>query len=130
MDCKKYRDNYDRFNEFPLKEEVWGTEEYQQHVEHFHDCEQCGIWGMEQEAIKKGLDFSIYCCSEMALNLSKGINTEPYKDPDVVIVHNKKYDVYGLPIQDGGTSFIKIKHCPWCGVKLPELKRTTGGKHL
>ena len=75
---------------------------------------------MEQEAIKKGLDFSIYCCSKMAFNLSKGIDTDP----------NKKSDEYGLPIQDGGTSFIKIKHCPWCGVKLPESKKTTVGNHL
>lgn len=59
----------------------------------------------------------------MAFHLSNGIDTDPYEDPDVVIVHNKKYDEYGLPIQDGGTSFIKIKHCPWCGVKLPESKR-------
>jgi hypothetical protein len=123
MDCKDYRDRYERFNKYPIEQAVWDTEEYQQHVEHYHDCELCGIWDMEQKAIKKGMDVSRYCCTEMVFYLSEGIDTDPYDNPDVIIVHNIKFDEYGIPIQDGGTSFIKIKHCPWCGSKLPESKR-------
>ena len=32
---------------------------------------------MEQKAIKKGLDVSRYCCTEMAFILSEGIDTDP-----------------------------------------------------
>ena len=34
-----------------------------------------------------------------------------------------KFDEYGLIIHDGGSSYIDIKYCPWCGSKLPESKR-------
>jgi hypothetical protein len=26
-------------------------------------------------------------------------------------------------VHDGGSSFIEISFCPWCGAKLPESKR-------
>ncbi|WP_208615662.1 DUF6980 family protein [Gottfriedia luciferensis] len=123
MDCKKYRDNYKRYNKFPLDQSVWDTEEYKQYQEHYYDCELCGIWDMEQKAIEKGMDVNKYCCTEMAYHLSKGLDKDPYENPDVVIIHNKKFDEYGIPIQDGGNSFIMIKHCPWCGNKLPQSKR-------
>lgn len=48
---------------------------------------------------------------------------DPYEDADVVIIHNKKYDEYGIPIKDGGTSFISINNCPWCGALLHTSKR-------
>lgn len=36
--------------------------------------------------------------------------------PDVVIEQYKN-DV-GLPVKDGGSSYIKINFCPWCGKKV------------
>jgi len=42
--------------------------------------------------------------------------------PDCLITYIPKWDVYGIIIHDGGSSFIKIKFCPWCGFKLPESK--------
>ena len=38
--------------------------------------------------------------------------------PDKVVT--KKGDVYGLPIKDGGGSFMMISYCPFCGTKLNE----------
>ena len=26
---------------------------------------------------------------------------------------------YGIPVLDGGTSYIRIEYCPWCGKELP-----------
>ncbi len=38
--------------------------------------------------------------------------------PDFVVMKYNKG--YGLPIRDGGSSFIIIKFCPWCGKNLKE----------
>ena len=42
---------------------------------------------------------------------------------DILITYVEPYDEYGLVIHDGGTSFVLVAHCPWCGTKLPESKR-------
>jgi len=36
--------------------------------------------------------------------------------PDLTIV--KVNNEYGMPVRDGGKSYIKIEYCPWCGIKL------------
>lgn len=43
--------------------------------------------------------------------------------PDKVISYIPKFDEYGVLIQDGGTSMLTIKYCPWCGHQLPESRR-------
>lgn len=52
------------------------------------------------------------CCEAMALHL-KEKNIEYYA----------KFREYGIPVKDGGTSFIEIFFCPWCGQKLPTSLR-------
>jgi hypothetical protein len=39
------------------------------------------------------------------------------------IIFNEKFREYGIPVLDGGTSYITLDFCPWCGTKLPESKR-------
>jgi hypothetical protein len=34
-----------------------------------------------------------------------------------------KFAEYGIKVNDGGTGYITMNYCPWCGVKLPESKR-------
>lgn len=48
---------------------------------------------------------------------------DPFSCPDNLIYYSEKFDEYGIIIHDGGPSFSKISHCPWCGFKLPESKR-------
>ena len=55
-----------------------------------------------------------FCCHNMEYYL----NLE-----DKVIVYSSRFNEYGIPICDGGDSYIVISHCPWCGKKLPESKR-------
>jgi hypothetical protein len=43
--------------------------------------------------------------------------------PDNLIYYSAKFDEYGIIIHDGGSSFIVISFCPWCGTKLPESRR-------
>lgn len=39
------------------------------------------------------------------------------------IIYIPKFREYGVKILDGGTSFLEINYCPWCGNKLPENLR-------
>lgn len=55
-----------------------------------------------------------YCCDKMRMYLSLG---------DVAIVYVAKLREYGLPVLDGGSSYILITHCPWCGSQLPSSLR-------
>jgi len=42
---------------------------------------------------------------------------------ETAVVYIPKFREYGLPILDGGTSFIAIVFCPWCGARLPDSLR-------
>jgi hypothetical protein len=44
-------------------------------------------------------------------------------DVDTIIKYVAVFDEYGIPIHDGGSSFIRINYCPWCGTRLPISKR-------
>ena len=54
---------------------------------------------------------------------SGGISIVRISGPDAIIIgdkvfKSKKNKDYGIIIHDGGSSFITIKFCPWCGKKL------------
>jgi hypothetical protein len=38
------------------------------------------------------------------------------------ILYYPKPGDYGIPVLDGGTSYIVLDFCPWCGAKLPQAK--------
>jgi hypothetical protein len=66
----------------------------------------------------------IFCCDLMSYYLDTYFNSDKeVDDPDVIIKYIAKFDEYGIPIHDGGSSMIEVKFCPWCGAKLPESKR-------
>lgn len=46
-----------------------------------------------------------------------------YECPDCLIEYFDKFDEYGIIVHDGGSSFLCIQYCPWCGHRLPESKR-------
>jgi hypothetical protein len=75
-------------------------------------------WGHASERIK-------HCCENMtmALDLVCGQHDDPWECPDVAVVYNEPFDEYGVPIRDGGMSYLLIQHCPWCGVRLPASQR-------
>jgi len=39
------------------------------------------------------------------------------------VVFVSKFREYGLKIFDGGTSYLEIHFCPWCGSRLPDSLR-------
>lgn len=66
-----------------------------------------------------------FCCSEMAASLEHHCeqHADPFDCPDVALVYNEVLDEVGIPIRDGGPSYLLISHCPWCGATLPVSAR-------
>lgn len=66
-----------------------------------------------------------HCCEQMTKQLNSKCSEHPdaFDCADNVIYYSPNFDEYGLIIHDGGSSYIAIKHCPWCGVSLPKSKR-------
>lgn len=46
------------------------------------------------------------------------IHKDPFDCPDKIINYSKKTETCGIIIHDGGSSFIEIKFCPWCGENI------------
>ncbi len=65
------------------------------------------------------------CCAAMraALAFSCEQHADPFECADALVVYNEVFDEYGIPVHDGGASYVLIEHCPWCGVRLPESQR-------
>ena len=63
-----------------------------------------------------------YCCDQMARQAQH--TCEAHSDlrarPDSLVVHLQATGQFGLRVHDGGSSFITIRHCPWCGTNLLE----------
>ena len=64
-----------------------------------------------------------FCCSEMEEHATRqcdaegGVHADRLDCPDTVI-HRYDHGDFGIPIHDGGHSFIVVHNCPWCGASL------------
>ena len=47
----------------------------------------------------------------------------PFDCPDSLIYYASRFDEYGIIVHDGGSSYVSIDFCPFCGARLPESKR-------
>jgi|SRR5687768_16912282 len=120
MNLARFKELNKKFSKLPLSREVWDTPEYEEYMEAFHNDKQCQEWELKRRIKAAGINYKNYCCNDMAYHLiedkvSKGKDEINY---DCVITHDKKGKTFGLPIHDGGSSYIKISHCPWCGKQL------------
>jgi hypothetical protein len=43
---------------------------------------------------------------------------EPGRCPDAVVYYSQPNKVFGIRVQDGGSSYLIITFCPWCGRRL------------
>lgn len=61
-----------------------------------------------------------HCCDRMNYDLDQicEIHTERTDCPDALIYCNDEQTEYGMYVHDGGTSYITISYCPWCGTRL------------
>ena len=60
------------------------------------------------------------CCDRLEAHLRWSCDThdDPFDCPDAVIIRTASG--FGLPIHDGGSSYIEVDFCPWCGGKLAD----------
>jgi hypothetical protein len=46
------------------------------------------------------------------------VHNDQFDCPDRIIYFSQKTNEYGIIIHDGGSSWISIKYCPWCGIQI------------
>jgi len=63
-----------------------------------------------------------HCCEMMRSNVENGCVQHPdrFECPDALVNYSELSGAYGLIVHDGGSSFIEIAFCPWCGAKLAD----------
>jgi hypothetical protein len=118
LDCKDYRLKYSIFTKFPLAMKVYESKEYELWQEHGFECESCKQWDINQQVIARGLEPTDFPCLHIAYysTMPCDIHNDPWECPEMTIV--KTSQGYGIPVRDGGSSYISISYCPWCGIRL------------
>lgn len=66
------------------------------------------------------------CCIDLAehLDFQCHLHQDPLDCVDAVVFRDGSGRI-GLPIHDGGSSYIAIRHCPWCGSRLKKQPAAT-----
>lgn len=61
-----------------------------------------------------------HCCIEMTKRIEHKCeqHKSPFECPDSIVVYSDNNKKYGIIIHDGGSSYIVIDFCPWCGKSL------------
>jgi hypothetical protein len=67
----------------------------------------------------------IYCCEEMKSQVGYRCaqHPDPFDCADKLIHFSEQQSLFGIIIHDGGSSFIAIEYCPWCGQKLSDTPK-------
>jgi len=62
----------------------------------------------------------MHCCESMQYWAEHRCNEhpDPTECPDNIIFFTATHRKYGIRVHDGGSSYIEISHCPWCGKNL------------
>ena len=65
------------------------------------------------------------CCVDMAraVDWSCEQHADAYQCPDALVAFSARFQEYGLIVHDGGSSSVRIHHCPWFGRRLPVSQR-------
>lgn len=68
-----------------------------------------------------------HCCDEMRYHVFETDLTNGSDAENKIVYFSPCFREYGIPVMDGCTqvasSYIIIRHCPWCGKELPDSKR-------
>lgn len=64
--------------------------------------------------MNSGLDAESHCCEQMRTST---------EDDEIPIIYVPKFREYGVRVLDGGSSYITLNFCPWCGRQLPQSLR-------
>lgn len=63
---------------------------------------------------------SRHCCERMNRDLGERCDQHPdrFDCADALIHYVEEAGIYGLIVHDGGSSYVRIAYCPWCGSPL------------
>lgn len=82
--------------------------------------------------MRNRLRYGGYCCSDMQYHANRWCEQPKLQDGSKFgvskphdkwecgdfVMHSPKPGVFGIPVHDGGSSYIAIKYCPWCSRHL------------
>jgi hypothetical protein len=117
VDLKEFKRLYKKFSSKSSNKDVWESKEYSDYINSMNEDEIIGDWYLKQQIKISKVKVGLHCCTKMAYYLTFDKRTKDV-NPDAIIRFHKKSRDYGIPIHDGGSSFIEIEFCPWCGAKL------------
>ena len=66
-----------------------------------------------------------YCCNDLRYHLEHKceVHDDVFDCLDHLFYYSRTFDEYGIIIHDGGSSYISIQYCPFCGTKFRPSKR-------
>lgn len=113
-----------KYSKFPTSKDIQDTDDFKKYQDALLNDKKCIDWTLKRQIKSAGLNPDKYCCLDMAYHLIEDKKTKRKTkiNYDSIMLTTKRKE-FGIPIHDGGTSFIKINYCPWCGHKL--YKSTT-----
>ncbi|SKC89596.1 DUF6980 family protein [Ohtaekwangia koreensis] len=117
MELQKFKVLYKKFTSPKLDRSLWQTQAYADYCDAIGNNEVIADWYLKQQIKKSKVKVGKHCCTKMTYYLTFDKKTKDV-NPDAVIRFNKKSKDYGIPVHDGGQSYIGIEHCPWCGKRL------------
>ncbi|WP_084789337.1 DUF6980 family protein [Saccharomonospora iraqiensis] len=80
---------------------------------------------MPRRSTSKTASETEHCCRPMTAqaNWECAQHGSVFDCADAVVRYDTESREYGLIIHDGGTSYLSITFCPWCGQRLPKPRR-------
>lgn len=118
MDFIKFKKLYKKYTSFPIPDHLWDRTEHEEYIHVFYSNKEFQDWAIKSSIRKAGINYKKYCCLDMAYYLIEDKLSKDKKEINYDSVITKRRKLYGLPIHDGGESYIRINFCPWCGKNL------------
>lgn len=93
--------------------------------EHLAGCAACGDWYRARVVEERGEDPARYPCVHLAYFVTRTCpeHPDPFDCPETVVIHQREFDEYAIPVRTEPGSLVPISHCPWCGTSLPASRR-------
>ena len=91
---------------------------------HEQACTGCADWSKRRYLTERGVDPDAHPCLHVALYSLHQCEQHDtaWECPDTLLVQLEDGQ-FGLPIRDGGPSYVPIDFCPWCGIELNVAKQ-------
>lgn len=120
MDIKKFKQLHKQYSREVLSNEILFSKEYDEYLDALYNNAEFRDLELKRRIRNAGMNYKNYCCVQMAYYLieDKLSRKSEELNYDAVVTHTYGRKEFGIPIHDGGSSYIKINYCPWCGKSL------------